>query len=81
MPFAIFGIFSVLIVCSILFLLVVYLKEYAREEKLIEQLTKAQLKLEKDFASMPIYILPPEKKKTSQTEPTTKSVKPKKDVN
>jgi hypothetical protein len=86
-PFAVFAIFSVLFISSLLFLLVIYLKEYAREEKLVEQLTKAQLKLEKEFGNMPIYILPaeppaPKKKKTAAPETDLPKLgKTKKDYN
>jgi hypothetical protein len=82
-PFAVFAIFAILIVSPILFLIYVYRKEYAREEKIVEQLTQAQLKLEKEFGGMPVYILPPEKPKkaAAQTEPTKSAKLPKKDLN
>jgi hypothetical protein len=86
-PLAIFGCFSVLVVSVFLFLLVVYIKEYSREERLLKQFAKSR-RMEQDL-SMPVYIMPvaaPPKKTTSapDTEKKTKlppPLKNKKDVN
>lgn len=84
--FAIFASFSVLVISVIAFLLIVYLKEYSREERLLKQFAKSR-KLENELGSMPVYIMPMPKKTTvaavAEDKKMTKPlpVKNKKDVN
>lgn len=91
-PLAIFGCFSVLVVSVVLFLLVVYIKEYSREEKLLKEFTNSR-NLEHDLNSMPVYIMPvaappppPPSKKTISAPDVEKKIilpalKNKKDIN
>lgn len=76
-PFAIFGIFSVLILSSVSFLLIIYFKEFYKENKILESLTKNPPILD--------IILPagytPKKGKSSAIKQDAIPTKPKKDMN
>jgi len=82
-PIAIFACFCVLVLSLFGFLLVIYFKEFGREEKLLKQFAKAK-KMEE---MMPLYIMPvAPSKKTTTTAPkedkfVIKSEKNKKDIN
>lgn len=77
-PFAIFASFSVLVISVLVFLLIIYFKEYKREEKLIKQLGSMK---EEDFLP-PIYVMaPPAKKSAPEPQVYHKTDKNKKNIN
>jgi hypothetical protein len=73
-PVAIFACFCVLVIFVFLFLLIVYSKEYTREEKLLKEFSKS-----KQPGSDAIYIIQPQPKKKAAAFP--KVEKNKKDIN
>lgn len=83
-PLAIFGCFSVLIFALLFFFLVVYIKEYIREEKAIKEFTKfreQQAKIEKDLMLVMPPAPPKKKKEKILVELAQKSDKDKKNIN
>jgi hypothetical protein len=82
-PIAIFGCFCVMIAFIFLFLTIVYLKEYAREEKTIKEYMKLREQQAKEFASImqgnppQMYVMQPAKKKVAPPAPP----KDKKNIN
>lgn len=87
--FAIFACFTVLIVAAFALLLTIYIKEYNREEKSIQEYLKHKEQYMKSLAKemTPLYYLvsqpPPPKKKAKAPEapPVIKTDKNKKDIN
>jgi signal recognition particle GTPase len=51
-PIAIFGIFSILIISVAVLLLVVYLKEYGREQKILAELKLVKEETNKDYKKL-----------------------------
>ena len=79
---ALFFALTAFIVCGFTFLLVIYLKEYNREEKTIQKLVEQQEKYYANVSSTPVYVYDmPAKTKSAEdkfvvsTETTGKSKK------
>jgi hypothetical protein len=73
--FAVFAMFSMLVLSIFAFLLIIYFKEFANEKKILEGLAKMPLL---DLGTIPMYSAPKGKSATIQDAAPAKN---KKDVN
>lgn len=70
----IFSCFTVFTVCSFLFLLVVYIKEFNRDDATFQKLVDLQEQQIKATKDMPVYILA-QRPASQETKPVEKSNK------
>jgi len=80
-PIAIFASIVSIVALTFTFLLIIYFKEYRREEKLLEQYSRSKLQ---DQDLLPIYVLEtkvPKAPKAPKTSATPKTNKGNKDIN
>jgi hypothetical protein len=77
-PFAIFAMFSVLVLSSVSFLLIIYFKEFAKENKILDSLSKNPPILD---ILIPVSGAMPKKKSKAAEIGQEAPAKPKKDTN
>lgn len=84
---AFFSCFALLVLCASIVFLVVYIKEYAREERIIKEFGKSSKQLQEDLYLPTMYLVeekPAKTKKSKDALPaldSEKESKNKKDVN